>query len=156
MSRHMRSFLLLLCLGVLHPSYAASSPEWPVAYIKRGDAYLEQGRYADAIADYQQVISMLPKAVDARIRIGYVYIEQGDPVRGSQYFKDAMLTFHEFAADDFRERLNKNHCHGRVHHMTCPDPHAIYGLELVRQYYYQRFRKYREMPPCCYYGMTDN
>lgn len=30
---------------------------FPVEYIDRGDAYLEQGRYADAaIADYEQVV----------------------------------------------------------------------------------------------------
>ena len=93
---------------------------FPVEYMERGDAFFRQGKYEKAIAEYEQVIEMLPKAVDARIRIAYVYLRQGDCDRAYQLFQDAIGIFPEFAENEFFERLKANP----------EDANAHYGLAL--------------------------
>ena len=114
----MKSLLLILCLFLFQTAHSES--EWPTFYMKRGDSYLQQGLYEEAIADYERVVEMLPKAVDARIRIGYVYLRQGDCDRGYAWFEDAIGIFPEFAEYDFVERLKTNP----------EDADAHYGLAL--------------------------
>lgn len=111
---------------------------YPVEYMERGDAYLAEGHYEKAISDYQQVIQMLPKAVDARIRIGYVYLRRGDHKQGYQWFHDAIGIFPEFAEYDFIQRIKRNpqdvHAHyglGLVYRHSGPIYHAVDAFETV-------------------------
>lgn len=79
---------------------------------------MEERRYRDAIDTYQRYIDDVPKAVGARIMMGYAYERLGQKEKARQLFDDAASIYPDFAMDYFREE---------------PGPHpgiadAMYGI----------------------------
>ncbi|MFC1657413.1 tetratricopeptide repeat protein [Candidatus Moduliflexota bacterium] len=79
----------------------ASDPyltDWQV-----GGRNMEEARYREAIDSYQRYIDDVPKAVGARIMMGYAYEQIGQKEKARQLFDDAASIYPDFAMDYFRE-----------------------------------------------------
>jgi predicted O-linked N-acetylglucosamine transferase (SPINDLY family) len=60
------------------------------AYFKRGLTLAEQGKYEDAVANYQQVLLLQPNSVAARNNLGNVFMWQGKLAEAVDSFRQAL------------------------------------------------------------------
>ncbi len=65
------------CTDVIQSTGQESNEGFAMAYYKRGDAYLHNGLYDQAIADETQAISLKPDFADAYDSRGLIYEKQG-------------------------------------------------------------------------------
>ena len=63
----------------------------PVNHKRRGDAFLNQGRLAEAAACYKQAIASTPNDADAFINLGFISLEQNCYVEAVSYLERAVL-----------------------------------------------------------------
>jgi tetratricopeptide (TPR) repeat protein len=58
-------------------SAIALDPSYADAHVELADLYSDQGRYAEAVPEYQQAITFRPSLADAHYRLGQAYIRVG-------------------------------------------------------------------------------
>ena len=68
-----------------------------------GGRHMDEGRYRDAIDVYQRYIDEVPKAVGARIYMGYACEQLGQKEKARQLYRDAADIYPDFAMDYFNE-----------------------------------------------------
>ena len=91
-------------------------PGDPTYHSALGDQHLEDGRYEQAIVEYRKVLGLLPKAVDARVQIGFAYEKLGSRAQAHTLFRDAISIYPDFAEDSFRIAIKVNPNNAEAHY----------------------------------------
>src|SRR5215471_13277940 len=68
------SFLLLLAYGCKGDPQAKKA-----AYMQKGEAYVAQEKYTEAVIEYKNAIKLDPKDAQAYYKLALVYLKQGEP-----------------------------------------------------------------------------
>lgn len=103
--------LFLLTAVVGQVPAGEGPPAAPDPYLtdwQLGEQFVEQGRYREAIAAYQRFIEEMPKAVGARISMGYAYEQLGEKEKAYQLYRDAVSIYPDFAMDYINMEAGSN------------------------------------------------
>ena len=71
-------------IGALLKKSIALDPSLAEAHLQLGNLYSEQGKYADAIPEYQRTLELNSDLADAHYRLGQAYVRTGDKERAQE------------------------------------------------------------------------
>jgi tetratricopeptide (TPR) repeat protein len=66
------------------------NPQYPAAWIRRGDLHLNRGELAAAGADYQQALKLAPDSAAAHAGLGQLASQNGDPAEAARQLEIAL------------------------------------------------------------------
>jgi tetratricopeptide (TPR) repeat protein len=65
----------------------AADPKLPEANLQLGNLNADQGKFADAIPEYQRALELNPDLADARYRLGQAYVRSGQKDKAQEQFQ---------------------------------------------------------------------
>jgi tetratricopeptide (TPR) repeat protein len=65
----------------------AADPKLPEAYLQLGNLLSDQGRFADAIPEYQRALELNADLADAHYRLGQAYVRTSQKERAQEQFQ---------------------------------------------------------------------
>ncbi len=68
----------------------AHAPRAPVLYLELGNYYSNQGRYAEAVEQYEAALRIYPEDADARNNLGIAYERAGSVEQAEQQYRQAL------------------------------------------------------------------